>query len=174
MVFLLNRIYGFRRLASIPLSGTFFAIFSILIASVHAQTLTVVNADGHSTTLSAAQIASVPHITVSAEDHGVTATFEGMPLASVLKMAGVQLGDSLHGARLTEVLLVSASDGYKVAFALVETDPAFAVREIILADKRDGKPLDSKEGPFRVVAPGDKRPARWIRQVTELRVIAMK
>jgi hypothetical protein len=39
-------------------------------------------------------------------------------------------------------------------------DPAFAVRDIILADKRDGKPLDSKEGPFRIVSPGDKRAAR--------------
>jgi hypothetical protein len=75
---------------------------------------------------------------------------------------------------MSEVLLVSAADGYKVAFALAEVDPAFAAREIILADKREGKPLDAKQGPFRVVAPGDKRPARWIRQVTELRVVGVK
>jgi hypothetical protein len=92
----------------------------------------------------------------------------------VLAMAGIQLGDSLRGAHLTEVLLATASDGYKVVYALAETDPAFATREIILADKRDGKPLDAKEGPFRIVAPGDKRPARWIRQVTELKVVAVK
>jgi hypothetical protein len=53
-------------------------------------------------------------------------------------------------------------------------DPAFAVREIVVADKRDGKPLDLREGPLRIVAPGDKRPARWARQVTTLRVIALK
>jgi hypothetical protein len=75
---------------------------------------------------------------------------------------------------MTEVLVVEAADGYKTVFALAEVDPAFAVREIILADKRDGKALDTKEGPLRIVAPGDKRAARWVRQVTALRIIAVK
>jgi hypothetical protein len=75
---------------------------------------------------------------------------------------------------MSEVLLVRAADGYRAVFALAEVDPAFATRKITLADKRDGKPLDSKEGPFRIVAPGDKRAARWVRQVIELRLIAVK
>ncbi len=75
---------------------------------------------------------------------------------------------------MTEVLLVEATDGYKVVFALTEVDPAFASREIILADKRDGKPLDTKEGPFRVVVPGEKRPVRWVRQVTTFKIVAVK
>jgi hypothetical protein len=89
-------------------------------------------------------------------------------------MAGIQFGDAMRGPRMTEAVLVEAADGYKVVFALAEFDPAFATREIILADKRDGKALDAKEGPFRIVAPGDKRPARWIRQVTTLRLIPVK
>jgi hypothetical protein len=74
---------------------------------------------------------------------------------------------------MAEALLVEAADGYKVIFALAEIDPAFATREIVLADKRNGKPLDAKEGPPRVVAPGDKRPARWVRQVTSLRIVTV-
>jgi hypothetical protein len=58
-------------------------------------------------------------------------------------------------------------------FALAEVDPAFAVREIVLADKRDGKALDANEGPFRIVAPSDQRGARWVRQVTALKIIAV-
>ena len=145
-----------------------------LSAAAAAQTLTITTADGHSTTLSSAQIAAAARATISADDHGTPAKFEGVPLATVLTMAGVQLGDSLRGPHLSEVLLATAADGYKVAFALAELDTAFATREIILADKRDGKPLDAKEGPFRIVAPGDKRPARWIRQVTELKVVVVK
>ena len=95
-------------------------------------------------------------------------------MARLLSLAGVQLGDTLRGPRLTEVLLVEAADGYRVAFELTEMDPAFATREIILADKRDGKPLAATEGPFRIVAPGDKRPARWVRQVTAFRIIVAK
>ena len=84
------------------------------------------------------------------------------------------MGDKLRGPRMSEVLLVEAADGYRVAFSLAEVDPAFSERDIILADKRDGKPLDAKEGPLRIVAPGDERPARWVRQVTALRLIAVR
>ena len=148
--------------------------FLLVVSGVLAQTLQVINADGHSTTVTAAQIAATSHLTVSVRDHDVPAQFEGVPLATLLSMAGVQLGDKLRGPRMTEALLVEASDGYKVVFALAEVDPAFATREIILADKRDGKPLDAKEGPLRIVAPGDKRPARWVRQVTTLRIVPVK
>jgi hypothetical protein len=146
----------------------------LLIPNVWAQTVQVINLEGHSTAITAAQIANLPRVTVSVVDHDKAARFEGVPLASVLPMAGIELADTLRGPRMTEVLLVTAADGYKVGFALAEVDPAFAVREIILADKRDGKPLDTREGPFRIVAPGDKRPARWIRQVIELKVAVVK
>jgi hypothetical protein len=139
-----------------------------------AQTVQVIDAAGHSTTITAAQIASAPHVTVNVRDHDTPAQFEGVPLTTLLSTAGIQLGDKLRGPRMTEVLLVEAADGYKVVFALAEVDPAFATREIVLADKRDGKPLDAKEGPLRIVAPGDKRPARWVRQVTTLRISAVK
>jgi hypothetical protein len=72
------------------------------------------------------------------------------------------------------VLMVEAADGYKVAFSLNQVDTALATPQNNQADKRDGRALDAKQGPLRIVAPGDKRPARWVRQVTTLRVIAVK
>jgi hypothetical protein len=146
----------------------------LLVAGLSAQTLQVVSTDGHATSLTAAQIGNLPHVAVDARDHAGVAHFEGVRLAAVLALAGVQLGDAMRGPRMAEALLVEAADGYKVVFALAEVDPAFSTREIILADKRDGKPLDAKEGPYRIVAHGDARPARWVRQVTTLRVIAVK
>jgi hypothetical protein len=146
----------------------------LMVPGTLAQTLQIINAEGQSTTVTAAQLANLPHVTVSLLDHDKPATFSGVALASVLSAAGMQLGDALRGPRMTEILLVEAADDYKVAFALTEIDPAFATREIILADKRDEKLLDAKEGPLRIVAPGDKRPARWVRQVVTLRVIAVK
>jgi hypothetical protein len=38
----------------------------------------------------------------------------------------------------------------------------------LLAEKRDGKPLDSMEGPLRIVVPDEKQQGRWVRQVTGL------
>jgi len=143
-------------------------------AALWAQTVQVIDAQGHSTTITAAEIGNIAHATVSVRDHDAPAQYQGIPLAALLAMAGIQLGDKLKGPRMTEALLVEAADGYKAVFALAEVDPAFATREIILADKRDGKPLDAKEGPLRIVVPGDKRAARWVRQVTILRVVTVK
>jgi len=148
--------------------------FLLLVSGLSAQTLQIINSDGHATTLTAAQIADAPHLTVNARDHDAAAQFEGVPLSTLLSLGGIPLGDTMRGLRMTEALLVEAADGYSVVFALTEVDPAFATREIIVADRRDGKPMDAKEGPLRIVAPGDKRPARWVRQVTTLRVIAVK
>jgi hypothetical protein len=147
--------------------------FFLVVTDFSAQTLEVIDTEGHATPLTAAQISNLPHTTVKVVDHDVPAQF-GVSLASLLSTTGVQLGDKLRGPRMTEVLMVEAADGYRVVFALAEMNPAFAMRDITLADKRDGKPLDAKEGPFRIVAPGDKRGARWVRQVTALRLIAVK
>jgi hypothetical protein len=117
------------------------------------QTLQIINTEGHTTTLTATQIANLPHVTVDARDHDTPARFEGVPLSALLSAAGIQLGDTMRGPRMTEVLLVEAADAYKVVFALAELDAAFASREIILADKRDGRPLDEKQGPFRIASP---------------------
>lgn len=148
----------------------------LLFASLglSAQSLQLIDESGHSTVVTAAQLAKVPRVTVSVRDHDTPAQFEGVPLGALLSSVGIQMGDKMKGPRLTETLLVEANDGYKVVFALAELDPAFATREIILADSRNGKPLDAKEGPLRIVAPGDKRPARWIRQVITLRIVAVK
>ncbi len=34
-----------------------------------------------------------------------------------------------------------------------------------------GKPLGEKEGPYRIVIPDERRMARWVRQVTTLKIV---
>ena len=65
---------------------------------------------------------------------------------------------------------MDAKDGYRAVFAWAELDPAFMEKEIYLVTSRDGKPLSEKEGPFELVVPGEKRPGRWVRQVTSLKI----
>jgi len=141
--------------------------------ALDAQSLEVTRADGTSTALTAAQIGALPHVTINTKDHDTPAQFDGVPLAEILKLAGVETG-KMKGPQMTEALLLEAADDYKVVFALAELDPDFSQRQIILADKRDGKPLDDKQGPWRIVAPGDKRPARWIRQVIACKIVVVK
>lgn len=143
----------------------------LAVPALRAQSIQVTRADGTVTSLTAAQIAAMPHVSVNVKDHEVPAQFDGVALAAVLKLAGVVPEGKMKGPQMTQALLVEASDGYKVVFALAEIDPDFATREVLLADKRDGRPLDDKHGPFQIVAPGDKRAGRWIRQVTAIKVV---
>ena len=121
--------------------------------------------------LTANDLMKLPRQSVKAKDHGGTeAEFEGVPLVEILREAGVKFGQDLKGPALATYLVVEASDGYRAVFALPELDPTFNDRIILLADRRDGQPLDAKHGPLRVVVPGEKKASRWVRTVVTLRV----
>ena len=116
-------------------------------------------------------LAKLPHRTITAKDHdGKPTTFEGVDMSELLKLAGVKSGEALRGKELALFLVADAADGYRAVFALPELDHAFTDRIVMVADKRDGKPLDEKEGPLRLVVPDEKRQARWVRQVTSLTI----
>jgi hypothetical protein len=108
---------------------------------------------------------------VRAKGHnGVESQFEGVPLSEILARAGVPAGKELRGKAVALYLVVEAADSYRAVFALPELDPAFAERVILLADRRDGKPLSDHEGPLQVIVPGEKRHARWVRQVIRFKI----
>jgi hypothetical protein len=105
--------------------------------------------------------------TVRARGHdGREGTFEGMTIVDLLRLAGVPLGNDLRGDRMLTSLVIEATDGYRVVFALPEIDPSFTERTILLVDCRDQQPLSSHDGPLQVIVPGEKRHARWVHPVT--------
>jgi hypothetical protein len=121
--------------------------------------------------LTAGGFGRLPRQSVRAKDtDGTEAQFEGVAVAEVLKAAGMRFGNDLRGPALANCLVVEASDGYRVVFALPELDPMFTDDVVLLADRRRGKPLSAKEGVLRVIVPGDKHHARWVRQVVALKI----
>jgi len=144
---------------------------SMPAAQAWAQQLTIQNDDGKRTVLSRADLEALPHVKVQATAHDVSAAFEGVAVKAVLEKAGVAFGEGMRGKRLASCLLVEAADGYRVVIALPEMDPGFTDKQVVLAFLKDGKAMDSKEGPYRIVIPDEKRPARWIRQVTGLKIV---
>lgn len=58
-----------------------------------------------------------------------------------------------------------------MVFALAELDSAFLDSQVLVADTIDGAPLGPKLGPLRLVAPHEKRPARWIRMLKTVTVV---
>jgi DMSO/TMAO reductase YedYZ molybdopterin-dependent catalytic subunit len=121
--------------------------------------------------LTISDLGKFPRRAVRAMDHdGKESAFEGVALVDVLRLAGVPIGKDLRGDKLTTQVIAEAADGYRAVFALTELDPAFTDRVILLADRRDDQPLSAAEGPLRIVVPGEKRHARWVRQVIALTV----
>ena len=119
--------------------------------------------------LSAEDFAKLPRQAVKAKGHEcVVSQYQGVSLIEVLAKAGVPTGNDLRGKELTRYIVVEASDGYRVLFALTELDSAFTDRIIVLADRRDGRRLSNREGPLQVIVPGEKKHARWVRQVIRL------
>ena len=121
--------------------------------------------------LSADALARLPRTTARVPDSaGREIVYEGVQLVEVLSAAGVKFGHDLRGPALANYLVVEAGDGYRAVFALPELDPENIDHVVLLADRRDGKPLDANEGPLRIVIPGEKRHARWVRQVIVFRI----
>ena len=144
-------------------------------ALLQCQQLTVQNDSGKQLLLSRADLEALPHVKATAAEHSSgPVNFEGVTIKSVLEKAGVTFGESMKGKRLTNCLLVEAADGYRAVIALPELDPAFTDKQALLVFLRDGKPLGDKEGPYRIVIPDEKRMARWVRQVTTLKIVEVQ
>jgi hypothetical protein len=138
---------------------------------VLSQRLTIQPETGKQIVLTRADIEALPRVKVTTTAAGSSTTYEGVSLKALLERAGVSFGEILRGKRLASCLLVEAADGYRAIIALPEMDPAFTDKQIVLAFLKDGKPLDAREGPYRIVIPDEKRMARWVRQVTALKIV---
>lgn len=129
---------------------------------------------GKVTTLKPEAIAKLPRLSVKVNDHGKETVFEGVKLAEVLKLSGVDFSEAAKGKRLRSYLVAEAADKYSVVYALIELDPEFTDNVVILADKRDGQPLPEQARYWQIVNPEEKRAGRWVRQVVNLKVVTVK
>lgn len=141
-------------------------------AAAQAQTVAVTGPDGRVATQSRADLAAMPRQSVELDQHGKVSTYEGALLGDVVARVGAATGKAIHGPEMATVVRVTASDGYQVVLGLAETDPGTRRERVILADRAGGEPL-AADGPFRLVAEGDLRPARSARNVERIEVLRM-
>jgi hypothetical protein len=149
------------------------ALFLAPPLAAAAPAIEVVGLDGRSRVVSLDDLERLGPREVTVPDPHTKAPsrYRGVPLTSVLGLAGLSFDAPLRGPLLSAQLRVEAADGYRVAFSLPELDPRTGSTEALLAFQLDGNPLGEELGPLRVVVPTDKRGARWARQVTRLVLI---
>ena len=123
-----------------------------------------------SATWTAATLASLPHVTVTVHNEHTKAdeTYSGVPLIALLTPLGVH--DAPRGKDLRLYLVAAGSDGYEVVYSIGEVTPEVNNSTVIVADTENGKPL-TDDGPLKLIATGEKRPARWVRNLVAIRVL---
>jgi hypothetical protein len=130
----------------------------------------VITYGDNSATWTVATLASLPHTTVSVFDEHSKAneTYAGVPLIDLLVKLGVP--DKPHGKQFRLYEVAAGSDGYEVVYSLGEITPDVHDATVLVADSEDGKPI-AGDGPLKLVATGEKRPARWVRNLVAVKVL---
>jgi hypothetical protein len=126
-------------------------------------------------TLTAAEFAALPRTELRAiETHeNKERLYSGVTVRELLTRVGAPLGDKMRGPALALGVLVRTKDDYAVLFYLADFDSAFSTRTLLLADREDGAAPPATAAPFRLVAPGGSRGARWARMVTSIEIISI-
>lgn len=171
----MNRVIRIALLAFLTIAGIPLAWNAPVVLAQTAPAVAELRIGGAVATppvLTAADLKNMPRkkLTVVNPHNKKSETYEGVLLEDLLRKAGVAHGENLRGAAMATYVLAEAADGYRVAFSLAELDSGIVDSEVMVADTMDGAALGAKEGPFRLVAPREKRPARWVRMLKSITV----
>jgi hypothetical protein len=122
--------------------------------------------------LSPADFHALPHITVKVHNSHSNAdeTYSGVLLEVLLAKVNAPIGKSFREEALSSYLIATGSDGYSVALSLAEVELGAHSGENMVADTRDGQPL-GKSGPYELIVPDDKRPARWVHNLGSITLL---
>jgi hypothetical protein len=118
-----------------------------------------------------AKLTALPHktLTVYNEHTKANETYSGVALMDLLTPLGVPA--TLRGKDLSLYFVAVGSDGYQAVYAVAEANSDVHDGMIVVADLEDGKPL-TDDGPLKIISTGEKRPARWVRNLVLVRVAA--
>lgn len=118
--------------------------------------------------LTAQSLAALPlterEVTFETSKGPATRRYKGVLLWDILQ-ANKALDGLKPAEQLKKTFLVSARDGYQIAFSVGEIHPDFGNLPLFLVSAVDGKAVD---GGWRLVAPGDRRGARAVYEVVKI------
>lgn len=79
----------------------------------------------------------------------------------------------MRGKLLSTIVVATGRDGYRAVFTVGELDHMLGNAPVIVADRCDGATSADADGPVRLVAAGDKRGARSVRQLDLLTIVEL-
>jgi hypothetical protein len=131
-------------------------------------TLTI---DGNATTLSVADLQALPQktVTVHNEHLKVDETYTGVALSDLLTKHGFPVDKTTHQKMLRSYIKAEGTDKYWVLYSVTEIEPSEHNADVIVATTLAGKPL-GEDGQLKLVSTADRKPQRWVRNLTAITV----
>jgi len=136
-----------------------------------ASTSLALTIDGKTTTLSVADLKAMPQKTVKVhnEHTKMDETYSGVPLGDLLAKYGFKVEQATHRTMLRSYLQAEGTDKYWVLYSLTEVETSEHEGDVIVATSMDGKGLGA-DGELKLVSTEDKKPQRWVRNLTAITV----
>lgn len=145
-------------------------------AASTSATLTLTGLGGITRSLTPDTLEALPHVTVTVMNahNGRTEVYSGVPVKDLLDTVASPKSDTAPKVSANMTLIVAeATDHFRVAITLCDTDPTCRNGQAIVADSIDGKSL-AADGAFNLVLTEDKKPGRWARNLASLNVQAVR
>jgi hypothetical protein len=139
------------------------------------STSLVVTVDGKATTFTAAELKAMTQTTLTAKNghNGMEETYVGVSVGELLAKCGFAFDNKTAKRVYHSYVRAEGTDGYWVLFSASELMPVLRETGSIVALGVDGKGLGD-EGEFKIVIAGEKRPARWVRNLNSLTVVTVE
>ena len=131
-------------------------------------TLTI---DGKAMTLSVGELQAMPQKTVNLHNEHTKAdeTYTGVLLGDLLAKYGFPVSQATHRKMLRSYIVAEGTDKYWVLYSVTEIESSEHDGNVIVATTMNGKPL-GEDGQFKLVDSGDKKPQRWVRNLSAIAV----
>jgi hypothetical protein len=135
------------------------------------STSLTVTVDGKAATLSVAELSAMPQKTVTVYNEHMKAdeTYTGVLLGELLAKYGLPVDKTTHRKMLRSYVVAEGMDKYWVLYSVTEVEGSEHNGDVIVATSLGGKPL-GEDGQFKLVDSEDKKPQRWVRNLSAITV----
>lgn len=128
--------------------------------------------DGKTSTITLAELSTMPQKTVKVHNEHTKKdeTYTGVALSDLLAKYGFSVGPSTHRKMLRSYIAAEGTDKYWVLYSAIEIESSEHDAEVIVATGVDGGSL-GEDGQLKLVASADKKPQRWVRNLSSIRLV---
>ncbi len=136
----------------------------------------VIKADGSAKTFTLADLQAMPQQSVRVHNghNNQDEVYTGVPLSVILSRYGISTAEGAPSQKLYHSYVrAEGTDKYFVLYSASELEPELHTWDAIVALSMDGKPL-GPEGDFKIVTGGERKPARWVRNLASLTIVTVQ